>query len=409
MKPDPRNLRISDYSYELPDERIARYPLPRRDEAKLLICRDGELSESIFKDFAQQIPESATLVLNNAKVVRARLQFQKPSGGLIEIFCLEPDARYPDISTALAQSGEVHWQCLVGGAARWKAGTRLRLQSDAIWVEAEMTARNPSDFSIHFRWEPAHTSWAEVLEKAGEIPLPPYLHRDAELRDTDDYQTLFAQHEGSVAAPTASLHFTQEVLDKLAAKKIRSTQLTLHVGAGTFMPVKSEMTGAHEMHGEWIEISSQTIDTLIEANKGPVVAAGTTSLRSLESLYWLGCKTISDPEISFRELKLKQWEAYDMSIRLSRLEALKALRQWMTRQNLSRLITRTELLIAPGYSFQMTDALLTNFHQPRSTLLLLVAAFIGEPWKQVYDYALAHDFRFLSYGDASLLWRKELP
>ncbi len=406
MNLDPRSLHISDYTYELPDERIARYPLPQRDDAKLLIYRNGELGEDIFRHFANHIPESATLVLNNAKVVRARLIFQKPSGGLIEIFCLEPDARYADISTALAQCGEVYWQCLVGGAARWKAGSSLRLQSDSIWVEAEMVSRNQTDFSIHFRWEPAHASWAEVLEKAGKIPLPPYLHREAEQRDADDYQTLFAKHEGSVAAPTASLHFTPQVLDNLAAKKVRSTQLTLHVGAGTFMPVKSELTGAHEMHSEWIELSSETISSLIESGTGPIVAAGTTSLRTLESIYWLGCKAAIHPQISLREMKITQWEPYDTNAQHSRQEALQELKQWMDRQQLKRLITRTELLIAPGYKFRMTDALLTNFHQPRSTLLLLVAALIGDDWRQVYDYALSHDFRFLSYGDASLLWRR---
>jgi S-adenosylmethionine:tRNA ribosyltransferase-isomerase len=403
---NPRSLRIADYTYELPEERVARYPLPQRDAAKLLIYRDGDIEEDIFRHIALRIPEGATVVLNTAKVVRARLLFQKPTGGHIEIFCLEPHPRYADISTALAQTGDVFWQCLVGGAARWREGTTLRLHCGDIAIEASMTARNKSDFSIHFRWTPAELSWAEVLEAAGQIPLPPYLHRDPEQRDAEDYQTLFAQHEGSVAAPTASLHFTPGVLDNLAALGIHTTQLTLHVGAGTFMPVKAEMTGEHEMHGEWIEVSDVALATLAEAADEAIVAAGTTTLRTLESLYWLACKAIEQPDISLRELKLTQWEAYDNGCVLSRARALQGLRDWMQRQGLKKLITRTELLIAPGYSFRMADALITNFHQPRSTLLLLVAAFIGSDWKHAYEYALAHDFRFLSYGDASLLWRK---
>jgi S-adenosylmethionine:tRNA ribosyltransferase-isomerase len=404
MKLDPRSLRISDYTYELPEERIARYPLPERDAARLLIYRDGSIEEDVFRRIPLRLPEGATLVLNNTKVVRARLLFQKPTGGHIEIFCLEPHPRYADITTALAQTGEVFWQCLVGGAARWREGTTLRLQCGDISVEASLIARNKSDFSIHFRWTPAELSWAEVLEAAGQIPLPPYLHRDAEQRDAEDYQTLFAQHEGSVAAPTASLHFTPGVLDNLAAMGIHMTQITLHVGAGTFMPVKGEMAGEHEMHGEWIEVSQSAIASLAAA-EGPIVAAGTTSLRTLESLYWLACKATEQPGISLRELKLSQWEAYDSSCRMSRAGALQGLSGWLERNGLNKLITRTELLIAPGYEFRMADALITNFHQPRSTLLLLVAALIGSDWKRVYEYALAHDFRFLSYGDASLLWR----
>lgn len=406
MTIDPRSLRIADYDYPLPEERIARYPLAQRDAAKLLIYRDGVIEEDIFRHIALRIPEGSTLVLNTAKVVRARLLFQKPTGGHIEIFCLEPHPRYADISTALSQTGDVFWQCLVGGAARWREGTTLHLQCGNIAVEASMMTRNKSDFSIHFRWTPSEQSWAEVLEAAGQIPLPPYLHRKAEQRDVEDYQTLFAQHEGSVAAPTASLHFTPGVLDNLEQLGIHTAQLTLHVGAGTFMPVKAEMTGEHEMHGEWIEVSEAAIATLAEAADQPMIAAGTTTLRTLESLYWLACKATEQPDLALSELKLTQWEAYDSTCMLSRARALQGLQRWMQTRGLTRLITRTELLIAPGYKFRMTDALITNFHQPRSTLLLLVAALIGPDWKRVYEYALAHDFRFLSYGDASLLWRK---
>lgn len=406
MTSNPRNLRIADYSYELPEARIARFPLSQRDASKLLVYQDGHIQEDVFRHFSAHLPASSLLVLNDTKVVHARLLFQKPTGGIIEIFCLEPAPQYADITTALAQHGEVLWQCLVGGAARWPEGIPLKLIHGNIVLEASLVSRNKNDFSIHFRWSPAQLSWAEVLEQGGQVPLPPYLRREAELSDEHNYQTLFAEYEGSVAAPTASLHFTSEVLTDLSAHGVQTARVTLHVGAGTFMPVKAELTGGHEMHHEWIEVSDATLAQLAAAEKQPLLAAGTTGLRTLESLYWLGCKAAKHPDIAPAALRLSQWEAYEGHLRLSKSDALDALREWLQKQGRNKLVTRTGLLIAPGYSFQMADGLLTNFHQPRSTLLLLVAAFIGDDWQRVYDYALTHDFRFLSYGDASLLWRK---
>lgn len=406
MSDNPRDLRIADYSYELPDERIARYPLGQRDAAKLLIYRQGEIEEDIFRHIAMRLPEGATMVLNTAKVVRARLLFRKPTGGLIEIFCLEPHPQYADISSALARQGEVFWQCMVGGAAKWKDGMTLTLHSGPITVLADLHARNKTDFTIHFRWTPETYTWAEIMEAAGKVPLPPYLGRDAEEGDVQTYQTLFAKHEGSVAAPTASLHFTPGVVDNLQEMGIRTVTVTLHVGAGTFRPLKGEVAGDHEMHGEWIEVSAATIDALIATGESPVIAGGTTALRTLESLFWLGCKVSSNRDITPGELKVAQWEWCDSPSSFTKESALRALQEWLAARQLSRLITRTEILITPGYKFRVVDALITNFHQPGSTLLLLVAAFIGDRWKDVYEYALAHEFRFLSYGDASLLWRR---
>ena len=403
---DPRNLRIADFTYNLPDARIARYPLPERDSAKLLIYRNSRIEEDNFRHLARHLPEATTLVLNTAKVVRARLLFRKPTGGVIEIFCLEPHQQYADISTAMAHSSEVIWQCLVGGAAKWKDDIVLRLSAGDITVCASIVSRNSSDFTIRFSWTPEEHSFAEILATAGKVPLPPYLGRAAEAGDESRYQTLFAQHEGSVAAPTASLHFTPGVLDSITALGIRTAKVTLHVGAGTFMPVKSEIAGGHRMHYEWIEVSADTIAQLLSTRGHPVVAGGTTALRTLESLYWIGCKILHMPDIAAEDLPVTQWEPYESGDNARVEDALQALQDWLLRAGLRRLITRTGILIAPGYKFRVVDGLITNFHQPQSTLLLLIAAFIGDDWKKVYGYALENGFRFLSYGDGSLLWRQ---
>jgi S-adenosylmethionine:tRNA ribosyltransferase-isomerase len=403
--PDPRTLRISDYTYDLPDGRIAHHPLPLRDQSKLLVYRDRDIDETTFSQLPGLIPEGSTLVLNNAKVVRARMNFQKPSGGKIEIFCLEPDPRYGDITKAMAQTGSVYWQCLVGGAAKWKPGTTLDLQIDDLFLQASLADRAEGYFSIHFQWAPAKWSFAEVLQTAGRVPLPPYIRRQADHNDESRYQSMFAAQEGSVAAPTASLHFTPEVLESLEAKSVRLARLTLHVGAGTFMPVKSDTAGGHSMHREEIEIDQELIQQVISGLGKPIIAAGTTALRCLESLYWLGMKVHNHPKIDFHSLEVKQWEPYESRNGLPAREALEALSDWMRGQNLDRLVTRTGIMIAPGYRFQLADALITNFHQPQSTLLLLVAAFVGDDWRKIYDFALHNDFRFLSYGDGSLLWR----
>lgn len=405
MSQNPRLLRIADYTYELPDERIARHPLSERDAARLLVYRNGAIESGRFRSLARYIPEHAVLVLNNAKVVRARLYFRKPTGGIVEIFCLEPAPVYADISTAMGRTGTVDWQCLVGGAAKWKPETVLTMIDGDVTVQAQQLRRNDGNFTIRFSWKREELSFAEVLEHAGKIPLPPYINRDADEDDAARYQTLFAAHEGSVAAPTASLHFTPGVVDSLQALDVQIGQVTLHVGAGTFMPVKSESVGDHRMHEEWIEIGIETLELLLGNTDQPVVAGGTTALRTLESLYWIGCKIIENPDITQAELRVAQWDPYECSTVASAEDALRVLHGYMLQRELKKLITRTGILIAPGYEFRIVSGLITNFHQPQSTLLLLIAAFIGADWQKVYNYAMTHDYRFLSYGDASLLWR----
>jgi S-adenosylmethionine:tRNA ribosyltransferase-isomerase len=405
MLRDPRLLRIADYTYDLPDERIARHPLPERDAAKLLVYRNGSVESARFRYLARFIPENSLLILNNAKVVRARLFFRKPTGGVIEIFCLEPAPVYADITTAMARTGTVDWQCLVGGAAKWKPDAVLEMIDGEVTLKAELLSRNDGNFTIRFSWSPDVLSFSEVLEQAGKIPLPPYIDRDADDDDASRYQTLFAAHEGSVAAPTASLHFTPGVMHSLREMAIQTGTVTLHVGAGTFMPVKSEAVGDHRMHQEWIEIGLDTLELLVRNAGNPVVAAGTTALRTLESLYWIGCKILQEPDIQLQSLVIEQWDPYDCPDAGSAEIALRAVQEYMERHQIKKLITRTGILIAPGYHFRIVTGLITNFHQPQSTLLLLIAAFIGPDWRKVYNYALEHDYRFLSYGDGSLLWR----
>lgn len=326
--------------------------------------------------------------------------------GLIEIFCLDPHAQYASIPEAMAQHHKVWWHCLVGGAAKWKPGVVLEAVGTSFRMTASVIERTATDFIIELAWNKEDLSFAEVLQEAGKIPLPPYLNRDAEESDLSTYQTLFAAEEGSVAAPTASLHFTPAVMDNLAAKGIDTALLTLHVGAGTFKPVKAEIIGEHQMHAEWLEVSAVAIQALIAHLPGPVIAAGTTALRTLESLYWMGCKALDQPNINMQALAVGQWEPYEHDRNISTAEALNALLEWMTRNGRNRVVTKTGILIAPGYQFRVVSGLVTNFHQPQSTLLLLVAALIGDDWKRVYDHALKNGFRFLSYGDSSLLWNQ---
>lgn len=404
----PSTLRIEDYTYELPDERIARYPLQERDASKMLVYRHGEISSEAFAALPGLLPEGALLAFNQTRVVNARLLFKKPSGGVIEVFCLEPHSRYPDITTAMAQHGKVYWHCLVGGASKWKPGMVLELKANELTLSARVEERTTTDFIIELTWDDPDLSFSEVLKETGKIPLPPYLNRDAEESDTERYQTMFATEEGSVAAPTASLHFTPAILEALERRKIGTTLLTLHVGAGTFKPVKSETIGEHVMHEEWLEVSRNTITQLLGQEEKPVVAVGTTALRTLESLYWMGVKAISNAQLSMQELSVTQWEPYELPATASCPEALNALLQWMDANNRTSIVAKTQILIAPGYRFRVIKGLVTNFHQPKSTLLLLVAALIGNNWKKVYDHALHHDYRFLSYGDSSLLWAEHV-
>ncbi len=414
---DPRTISIQDYTYSLPEERIAKYPLAERDASKLLVYKDGAITADTYKNIAHHIPENSLLVFNNTRVVEARLLFQKPTGGVIEIFCLEPHEQYPDITTAMLQKEKVLWQCLVGGASRWKAGQVLEknIQSGIgeITLEAKYIEKRPGSFVIELSWLPAELSFAELLHWAGAIPLPPYIKRSVEESDKERYQTVYAHADGSVAAPTAGLHFTDIIFDKLKEKNIQTDFVTLHVGAGTFKPVKSETMQEHDMHAEWIDVPKNVIETILNNLDNNIIAVGTTSLRTIESLYWLGVKSresgVNSREsgvVSNESIQLLQWEAYTLNEKnISPKDALQLLLEWMRENKLERLVTKTQILIAPGNGFKIVKGLITNFHQPQSTLLLLVAALIGGDWRKVYAYALQNDFRFLSYGDGCLLWR----
>ena len=427
----PSLLHIADFTYELPDHKIARYPLDQRDQSKLLVWGSGQdlersslIRENIYANIADELPSGSLLVFNNTKVVEARLLFQKPTGGLIELFCLEPADQYEDITTAMLQKGSVQWKCLVGGAKKWKEGA-VQLSVEGLRMEATKVETLPDCFLIEFRWEPAELSFAEVLHLAGDIPLPPYLNRATEEADKERYQTIYAKHDGSVAAPTAGLHFTEEVFSKLSEKNIPKVYVTLHVGAGTFKPVKAEQMKDHEMHAEFIDVTFEAIEQLTAHVEKGIISVGTTSLRTLESLYWIGVKMLRNPAIVAADLQVTQWEPYvsagwnaENKSSLENIpkeyttgetlptasESLQSLLKWMQKNNATRIITKTQIIIAPGYEFKIIRALITNFHQPQSTLLLLVSAIVGENWKKIYQYALANEYRFLSYGDGSILW-----
>jgi S-adenosylmethionine:tRNA ribosyltransferase-isomerase len=414
MKTKPANVKIQDFSYPLSNERIANYPLASREESKLLIYCDGNITESNYVNLSQFISEKSLMVFNNTKVIEARIRFQKPSGSSIELFCLEPHQQYESLQAGMHQKERVQWKCLIGGASKWKKGQllekKLNHPNQDLVLHANYISKCEGAFIIEFSWSPAEMIFAEVLHVAGSVPLPPYIKRKATELDSERYQTIYASCEGSVAAPTAGLHFTENIFEKLASKNIKNEFITLHVGAGTFQPVTHEFLDQHEMHEEWIELSASSILSIVKHFPDPIIPVGTTSIRSIESLYWLGVKTIIQPGISRESLNLGQWEAYELqNEKISVSEALNALLNWLDKNQFNKLVTKTQLLISPGYEFKIAKALVTNFHQPRSTLLLLVAALIGEDWKKVYDYALDHEFRFLSYGDGSLLYERKDP
>ena len=413
MHMHPKYLSIKDFIYDLPEDRIAKYPLAERDASKLLIYKNGKITEDIYRNLDQHLPAGSLLVFNDTRVIEARLLFKKPTGGVIEIFCLEPHARYVDITTAMMQQGTVLWQCLIGGASKWKHGQvlekHLRNNSTEITLRARYIEKQQDSFMIELSWEPGSLIFAEILHHAGVIPLPPYVKREPERSDAERYQTIFAHYEGSVAAPTAGLHFTENILENLKRKNIQTEFVTLHVGAGTFKPVKSKTMEGHEMHSEFISVSEETIENILKNLEHNIIPVGTTSLRTIESLYWLGLK-VNMAGRAGTDLHLSQWEPYDLAKnepdRIEPREALQSLLAFMKKKEIKKLITRTQILIAPGYTPKIAKVLVTNFHQPQSTLLLLVAAFIGKDWKKVYDHALKNNFRFLSYGDGCLLWAK---
>lgn len=410
----PKDLSIANFSYNLPDNLIAQYPLKQRDSSKLLIYKNKNISEGIFSHLNEYLPENALLIFNNTKVVEARLLFQKLSGGTIEIFCLEPDEQYPDISSAMLQDQKSTWKCLIGGAKKWKEGflsKTFTINSKEVTLFAKKVKKYNDYFLIELSWNDNNFSFAEILHHAGSIPLPPYLNRKTEETDKTTYQTVYAKYDGSVAAPTAGLHFTKGLFSKLLQKKITYQFVTLHVGAGTFKPVKSATMEEHEMHSEFINVTQPVIQNLIDNLDNSIITVGTTSLRTIESLYWMGLKVlqgmkVKTPEsIGITDISIQQWDPYDLiSKDISPKESLQALLYWMKTRQLQNLITKTQIIIAPSYQFKIAKGLITNFHQPQSTLLLLVAAIIGDDWKKVYNYALNNDFRFLSYGDGSLLW-----
>lgn len=402
---DTKEISIQDYTYNLPDERIAKYPLPERDHSKLLIYRQGDISEKIFCDLPNVLPENALLVRNNTKVIRARLLFRKATGAQIEIFCLDP-MEPVSYELSLSSHCQCSWHCMLGNAKRWQPGsTPLEQQlttqrGEVLTLQAERMGQEV----VTFRWDNPNFSFGEILELMGILPIPPYLNRKTEVADLTTYQTVYAHHQGSVAAPTAGLHFTPEVFSRLAAKDIPVWDVTLHVGAGTFKPVKSESIGEHEMHRELIIVNEELLKCLAETDR-TIVAVGTTSVRTLESLYWLGLKIIRNPKIESADLSVTQWESYEYTPNElpDRTTVFGALVKWVQQHETTQIVFPTGILIAPGYRFRVVQAMITNFHQPHSTLLLLIGAFIGKDWRRVYDYALGHGFRFLSYGDSSLL------
>jgi len=402
MKP----LYIADYNYSLPDERIAKYPLPERDHSKLLVYRDGQVSEDHFYNVGDYIAPHSLLIYNNTRVIQARLEFHKPTGARIEVFCLEPGAPH-DYQLSLSSTTGCTWKCLVGNAKKWHAEP-LEMAIEQLQTVLKVTKEEPkgNTYVVHFQWDNTEVSFAEILDAIGELPIPPYLNRKTEKSDLTTYQTVYSRIKGSVAAPTAGLHFTDKVLDDLRARGIEMDEVTLHVGAGTFLPVKTADANEHTMHTEIIAVPRDAIAHILN-QLGHVVAVGTTSMRTLESLYFIGNKMANGKlNEGEHEIHVDQFEPYECDYSMSPAESLQAILDYLDATNQQTLHAQTQIMIKPGYTFRIVDQLITNFHQPQSTLLLLVSAFVGEDWRTIYDYALSHEFRFLSYGDSSILTRK---
>lgn len=403
---DTKHIQIKDFNYNLPDERIARFPLAKRDNSKLLLYRHGEVTEDVFHNIAQYLPKGALMVFNNTKVIQARLHFRKETGALIEVFLLEPYMP-ADYEQMFQTTGHCSWLCMIGNLKKWKEGT-LKRTFDVKGKEVTLVAERKEDvhksYRVDFSWDASDVSWAELLDAVGELPIPPYLNRETQESDKTTYQTVYSKIKGSVAAPTAGLHFTPEVLADIDRHGIDREELTLHVGAGTFKPVKSEEIQDHEMHTEYICVHRQTLEKLIR-HEAKAIAVGTTSVRTLESLYYIGVKLEKTLDLSEEELHVCQWEPYENAVAkpITPLKAIENILAYLDKHGLSALHASTQIIIAPGYEYNIVKMLVTNFHQPQSTLLLLVSAFVHGDWRKIYDYALAHDFRFLSYGDSSLL------
>lgn len=405
---DIRNIRIEDFDYPLPDERIAKHPLAERETCKLLYFRDGDIKQYQFSDVPALLPEHSMLIYNNTKVINARLRFRKPGGGAtIEIFCLEPIDPV-DYAQIFQTTSSCTWLCLVGNSKRWKSGDltqTVNINGEDVTLAATRGERRGNAFLITFSWDKSDVTFASLLEAIGEIPIPPYLNRGTEPSDSSDYQTVYSHIKGSVAAPTAGLHFTDGVLAECDRRGITRRELTLHVGAGTFQPVKSDTIGGHDMHTEFISVPRQLIIDIINATS-PIVAVGTTSVRTLESLYYIGLILHRNPDATESDLCVGQWMPYTEGSPISTREALQAIVDYLDRHHIDTYLGSTQIMIAPSFQFHVISGMITNFHQPQSTLLLLVSAFVGgERWRDIYRYALDNDFRFLSYGDGSLLLR----
>lgn len=402
---ETKQIRIEDFDYLLEDDRIAKYPLSQRDHSRLLVYKEGIPSEDLFYHLPQYLPSDTLLVFNNTKVIQARIHFRKSSGALIEIFCLEP-YEPKDYAMAFSKTSCCTWVCMIGNLKKWKEGAlekRFEIAGETVLLRAEKKEQVGNHYRVEFSWDTDH-SFAAILDEAGELPIPPYLNRETEEKDKETYQTVYSKIKGSVAAPTAGLHFTESVLLALREKGVKQDELTLHVGAGTFKPVKSETIAGHDMHIESFSVTRSLVENLITYT-GKVCAVGTTSVRTLESLYYIGAKIARDPSVNENDLWVKQWEPYDEpQPTLTTQAALTSLLRFMEEHGLETLHTATQIILVPGYRFKLVNVMVTNFHQPKSTLLLLVSAFVGGDWRTIYRYALDHGFRFLSYGDSSILF-----
>lgn len=401
---DTKHIRIKDYNYELPEARIAKFPVPGRDRSKLLIYNKGVISEDVFFNIKNYLPEGSLMIFNNTRVIQARIHFRKSTGALLEVFLLEP-ARPSDYELMFQTNGECSWLCMIGNLKKWKEGTLTRLleiKGRKIILTATRKHEQGTSHWVDFSWNDADVTFADILENAGELPIPPYLNRETEESDKETYQTVYSKIKGSVAAPTAGLHFTDAVLRSIDDRGIEREELTLHVGAGTFKPVKSEDISGHDMHTEYISVRRSTIEKLIK-HGASAIAVGTTSVRTLESLYYVGAKLDEYPDATEEQLHIKQWEPYETDTTIPPVKALRNIIEFLDRNKISVFHGSTQIIIAPGYEYKIVKMLITNFHQPQSTLLLLVSAFVHGDWKNIYNYALEHDFRFLSYGDSSLL------
>lgn len=401
---DTKHIHIKDYNYELPDERIAKYPVAQRDHSKLLIYNKGEISEDMFYNISKYLPAGSLMVFNNTRVIHARIHFKKSTGALIEVFLLEP-AIPSDYELMFQTRGACSWLCIVGNLKKWKEGQlsrKFNINGHEIVLSAARGKAQGTSHWIDFSWNDTEVTFTDILEAVGELPIPPYLNRESQESDNVTYQTVYSKVNGSVAAPTAGLHFTDNVLNAIDAHGIEREELTLHVGAGTFKPVKSEDISGHDMHTEYICVKRSTIENLIKHNAS-AIAVGTTSVRTLESLYYIGARLDKQPEAAESQLHITQWEPYDTHPTIQPVDALQNIVDYLDRNGLNAIHCSTQIIIAPGYDYKIVKMLVTNFHQPQSTLLLLVSAFVHGDWKKIYDYALKHDFRFLSYGDSSLL------